>query len=87
MDCKPESVYHELRNERHYQVIVKGYDADFDDMNTERDWMDFITEYNSGISSRTKDKPFRKRMLKVAALAIAAIESHDRQAEKENCAA
>lgn len=74
---KTEDVLAEIRGERQYQDYLWG-GPEHDDKQTERNWTDFIVEYLSGLSPRTKDKGFRERMVKVAALAVAAIESHDR---------
>jgi hypothetical protein len=74
---RQEAVLNEIRAERQYQDSIWG-GPEHDDTNTERNWADYIVEYLSGLSPRTQHKGFRERMVKVAALAVAAIESHDR---------
>lgn len=86
-DCEDDSDEAELRTIDIYQEIVleRQYQNELwgeknDDKNTEEDWVSYITEYANGLTERTKDKSFRERLVKVAALAVAALESIDRQA-------
>ena len=62
---------------------AKGASIDFDDKNTEQDWIAFLLYYISvGATKRLwKDpgRPFRQAMVIVAALAVAAIEWCDRR--------
>lgn len=74
-------IYQEIVLERQYQDDLWG--TKNDDKNNEEDWVSYITEYASGLSERTKNKGFRERLIKVAALAVAALEAIDR---KENAA-
>lgn len=71
-------VLHEVAAERKYQDKKWGGPA-HDDTESEANWLKYIDEYAQGNVERTKDRPFRERMLKVAALAVAAVESYDRK--------
>ena len=68
----------DVNDERNYQV--GKWAGQYDDANwSEDEWHGFITEYAFGLpASRSADYDFRKRMVKVAALAVAAIEACDR---------
>lgn len=74
------SVYDEVRAEREYQDKKWGH-ANDDAMNTPFHWVTWISKYSTGFTDGTwnpsKDA-FRKSMIKVAATAIAAVESIDR---------
>lgn len=74
----------EIANERAAQRMQWG--DDFDDANTEQDWAAFIMHYTAiGVTSRlgaVPGRPFREAMLKVATLAVAAIDAHDRKATR-----
>lgn len=78
-----QNVFHEIEQELRYAREEWG--TAFDDENTEQDWAEFIMHYTAvGITSRlgaAKGRPFREAMLKVAGLAISAIEAHDRKAQ------
>lgn len=82
-------MYEEIRAEREYQQNKWGNEAD-DTVNSPNDFVSYIahhsTRWFSGgfepYPSETIDE-FRKQMIKVAALAVAAVESLDRQ-RKEN---
>lgn len=63
--------------EREYQDEKWGGPS-HDDTETEGSWEKYISEYNNA-QGRAVDYDFRTRMIKVAALAVAAIESHDRR--------
>jgi len=71
------SVLEEIRAEREYQDSQWG--IEFDDKNTLNDWLAYITMY-AGQAARMDTPPIdqRKNMLKVAALAVAALEAFDR---------
>lgn len=66
--------------EREYQDKKWGGPS-HDDTETEENWVKYITEY-ANAQGRAKDYDFRKRLVKVAALALAAIESIDRTVKK-----
>lgn len=74
---RPE-IYAEIDTERAYQDAIWG--ADVDDKWSEDDWVQWIENYSKGIGRAEKYKgDFRTRMLKTAAICIAAIESLERQ--------
>lgn len=81
------SVYDEIRTERDYQLGRWGNQEDLT-VNTPNDFMSYIVHYgtrwfNGGFApypSETVDD-YRKSMIKVAALAVAAIEALDTQRE------
>lgn len=68
-------------NERRYQDEKWG-GPEHDDGETELNWQRYITEY-ANAQGRSASYDFRKRMVKVAALAMAAIEAVDRKAAPE----
>jgi hypothetical protein len=79
----PASVLDEIRAEREYQVRKWGTDADLH-VNTPMDFVGYIAHHSSrwfggGFRpySRETLQAFRKQMVKVAALALAAIEHAD----------
>lgn len=81
-----EKILNDLNAERIYQLTKAhsaqsgGWTPEFDDQNTATDWIAFITHYAGRAYTFFKDPVyFRKYMVKVAALAIAAIESIDRK--------
>jgi hypothetical protein len=67
------NIFNEVVAERARQDARWG-GPEHDDGHSEGDWADFIREYAWG----DRGADFRERMLKIAALAVAAIESHDR---------
>ena len=75
------SVYDEIKAERDYQDGKWGHVKD-DTLNTPFHWVTWIVKsaiaFTDGTWSPSADS-FRKAMLKVAALAVAAVESLDRQ--------
>lgn len=73
--------------ERGYQMTRWGNKAD-DTLNSPNDWVAYISHhatrwFNGGFAPYDADTvaEFRKQMVKVATLAVAAIESVDRQTE------
>lgn len=76
----------EVAKERAYQTQKWG--NTFDDGNSQQDWAAFIMHYTAvGITSRlgaAAGRPFRQAMIKVAALAIAAVEAEDRRNQGGN---
>lgn len=68
-------VYEEVKNERVRQDAKWGGPS-HDDTHVNFEWCDYILEHNR----KAKSSEWRKRMIEVAALAIAAVESHDRVA-------
>jgi hypothetical protein len=78
-------IFEEIDDERQYQDEVIGGPVN-DDQQREADWVRYIQDYatGTGISDKPEKGPrsFRERMVKVAALAVAAVESRDRLDEK-----
>lgn len=79
-----ESIYAEIEKERKYQEDKWGIEVD-DTKNTPWMWVNYITKYSTqwltGIfttPTRSVDL-FRLSMIKVATIAVAAVESLDRQ--------
>lgn len=69
-------IFNEIDGELGYQDAKWG--AEFDEKNTQNDWVSYITSYaGRAIGFDAPPEQFRKDMIKVAALAIAAIETHD----------
>lgn len=66
------NVYDAIKQERDYQNEKWGKHND--DFNTINDWIAFITDY----SGRARVNNPRGQLIKVAALAVAAIETYDR---------
>ena len=80
-----KAIFAEVETERAYQVDRWGTEAD-DTRNRPNDWIGYICHYaTEWYAGRFFPYPkgtghaFRAAMVKVAATAIAAIESHDRQ--------
>lgn len=88
MTDQRQKIFDEIAAERDYQVERWGNETD-DTKNQPNDWIAFISHYSTrwfagefSPYSRGTGMAFRKAMVKVAATAIAAIESHDRQEAK-----
>ena len=65
-----------LERVRQFGLIFHGlFTEDLDKKNTQKDWMRYIASYN-GVAS--PQGAFRRDMVKIAALAVAAIEAHDK---------
>lgn len=78
------SIIVEIANERARQDALWG--NDFDDKNTANDWGQFIVNYlgKATYDGRKKEyspEKFRKNMLIVATLAVAAVEAVDRNGD------
>jgi hypothetical protein len=83
-----ERIFNELTKEREYQIGRWGVTAD-DELNEPNDFVAYINAYSTrwfpgGFVPYTPEvvDAFRKSMIKTATLAIAAIESVDRQREE-----
>ncbi len=82
------NIYDAIRQEREYQVNKWGNEAD-DTLNTPNDWVSYIARFATGrlpegftpYDTKTVDE-FRTSMIKVATLAVAAVESIDRQRDE-----
>ncbi len=73
------SIFEEINKEREYQDQKWG--VEFDDQNTLNDWATYINIYLSkaaDMSNKDNPKIQRLHLLKVAALAVAALETFDR---------
>ncbi len=87
MDDKRRAIFGEVNYELDYQQVKFGTTAD-DTKNTPNDWNSFISHFGTRwfpggfapYKTATVDA-FRTAMVKVAALAVSAIESIDRQRE------
>lgn len=75
-DADEQKVIVDVLKERTYQ---KGlWTVDFDANNTEANWLSYINHYANGVGKALKYKDdFRVRMIKTAALAIAAVRALD----------
>jgi hypothetical protein len=73
-----DAILDQIRRERAYQDTRFGHE--FDDKNTVNDWVAFITVYAArAVRDADHDGLFaREAFIKVAALAVAACEAHDR---------
>lgn len=77
------SIYAEISEERRYQDEKWGGMAHDDNEEAEADFVNYVVEYAEGKpGTRSESYAFRRRMVKVAALAVAAIERADRMAAK-----
>lgn len=74
-----DAILSEIRAERERQIEDHGYDENHDSCCTMNDWVAYICAYagRAADCKRNRGENFRKRMIKVAALAVAAIEAHD----------
>jgi hypothetical protein len=81
-----EDVIKEIIKERERQIELRigGDTEEFDTLNTANDWVAYITGYAgraTDMSKNFEDKEnFRRNMVKVGALALAAIEASDKVA-------
>jgi len=71
-------IYEELKAEREYQDGKWGHA--FDDNNTLNDWMQYINihEAKAAAMRASKDEQRTQQMVKIAALAVAALQTFDR---------
>lgn len=78
-----KTVYEEIQKEREHQDIKWGGPGE-DDLNTDHNWIAYIIKQTGQAVTRQGDRSnFRQRMIRVAALAVAAIERCDRATERE----
>jgi uncharacterized protein YacL len=81
-DYKWNSILSEVWEERKAQIEEWG-GPDIDDSNTKLDWIAYITKHvGKALTNPFNLDIFRYQMLRVAALAIAAVASVDRYKEK-----
>jgi hypothetical protein len=72
-----QMIFDEINTERDYQD--KNWGIDFDDKNSINDWVTFIVRYASNAAKDWNDpKGAQKALIKVAALAVAALEAQER---------
>lgn len=79
------SVLNEIQEERNRQDEKWG-GAGHDDEHDHQDWLDFIAERRTELmrcitqeDDRAFNRLYRRYMVEIAALAVAAVESHDRK--------
>jgi hypothetical protein len=79
LDCATERqwIFEAIDDERDYQEGKWG--TSFDDKNTANDWVTYINQYASEAAQLDfDDEIFAQKMVKVAALATAALEAQKR---------
>ncbi len=72
-----DAIFDEIDTERAYQDSKWG-GKKMDDGHSDEDWLGWIAEWSQG-TGRATAHDFRTRMLKTAAMAVAAVESVDRK--------
>lgn len=73
------TILREIEIERHYGQDRKWGGAKHDDEHTDRDWVFYITKHlGKAVTWPFNAGVFRKQMIRVAALAVAAIQALDR---------
>ena len=81
-----ENILDEIRKERERQRSPKVHSVDideFDKSNSQNDWVAYISAYSGRAAdkvdrNRRENQTFRENMIKVATLAVAALEAHDK---------
>jgi hypothetical protein len=79
-------IFDEILEKREYQDSIHG-GPKHDDEHGPDDWLIFIDQYNTHGFSHVASSDrlnYRDTLINIAALAVAAIESFDRQEAKEN---
>lgn len=72
-----KKIFNVIEKEREYQD--KKWGTKFDDKNTPNDWVAYMTNYlGKSVTLPWNEETFKKNIIKVAALAVAALESLDR---------
>lgn len=71
-----DEIFDQIRKERECQNAKWG--VAFDDKNTANDWSSYVTRYNGNASFAATPNEWRTQVVKVAALAVAALEAFDR---------
>ncbi len=84
------AIIEEVVAERERQILLShgGNTEKFDMQNTQNDWVAYICAYAGRAADKCKRNEsegcsFRTNMIKVAALAVAAIEAYDKKQERE----
>lgn len=75
------NVYQEIQDERSRQDVQWG-GHEHDDEHARHEWNGFIAHQMSAAATavvQDDQSAWRERMIKIAALAVAAVESHDRR--------
>ena len=80
MSMKTGEVLAEVARERHRQDQKWGGPT-HDDQHDPSDWLEYIHNKKEKAHGAETDAEYRKRMIQIAALAVAAVESLDRQME------
>jgi hypothetical protein len=75
------SLFEEIRAEREAQDAEWGGTA-HDDTHTQFDWWDFIKQHNDRSIRGQKRDDYRKQLIRIAALAVAAVQAFDRKKGK-----
>lgn len=77
------TIFDEIRKEREYQDSKWG--TEFDDKNTINDWCAYIIIYlGKAVTMNITKEDQRKFLVKVASIAVAAIETFDKNSEFYN---
>lgn len=71
-----QEIFQKIQAERDYQDQKWG--TEFDDQNTINDWVAYINQYASKATAEDTSGNMVVYLIKVAALALAAIEAHER---------
>lgn len=72
-----KEIFEAISAERDYQDGVWG--TKFDDKNTPNDWATFLTQYAGKVAPlQMETEVYRKNLVKVAAIAVAALEALER---------
>lgn len=71
-----DQIFAEIKAEREYQNKLWG--TEFDDKNTINDWSAYITRYLGQATGSENEAEQRTQMMKVASLAVAALEAINR---------
>jgi hypothetical protein len=78
------SIFEEVHNERVQQDAKHG-GPEHDDLHTQEEWTMLVAHHNTGAwlksdaDEASRQRLYRQQMLRVAALAIASVESFDRK--------
>lgn len=84
MTREQAGIFEEIVAEREYQgrmagPTATGWSTEFDDANTLNDWASYFAQYTARATKMgTPSAEQRKAVVKVAALAVAALEAFDR---------
>lgn len=70
-----EQVLCALRDERKYQVTIKGYTSEKDKSNSIEDWAYYIRNYLNTAETADTNTAEERALVKVAALAVAALQA------------